>query len=104
MKGSRLRAFGKDTAGATATTVLTILLVVLIPIALFVLLFQYLKRATPEGAILAGGSSAGQTTFEDDPNAPIEGARKCRRCQNMVRPYKTSHGPECPNCGAGMGG
>ena len=105
MPTTSLKEFRKDVAGSTATTVLGILAIVVIPIGLFVLLFYYLRRATPEGALLAsGGGSAPSAPIADDPLAPIAGARKCRRCGNMVKPYKTSHGPECPNCGSGMGG
>lgn len=76
-------------------------LLILVPLALFALLFVYLRRMAPGGVPKGEAGQATEDTL-DETLARIPGARLCSRCGIQVRPVHGMHGIECPNCGSGM--
>jgi hypothetical protein len=76
-----------------------IVLLVAIPLALFLLLFNYLRRTAPGGEVTPQAPQATPA-----PSGPLEGSKTCTRCGFVVKAHKLRLGTQCPNCGSGLPG
>jgi hypothetical protein len=95
-----LAEFRNDTRGLSGWTIVQVLLVLLVPVALFVFWYQYLRRIqanenAKNGPWMWGNRGAARpmamASLGDE-------KRQCSRCGLTVRPPRGSGPPTCPNC------
>jgi len=90
---------------ATVPQIVGIAAVVIIPIALLIMLFVYLRRTAP-GGVIATPTEAKPVLTEpimEGPAMRVAGARKCKKCGMAVT--GTAVGGmmmRCPNCNTAL--
>jgi hypothetical protein len=97
-----MRSFRRDESAGIGLDITLLTLAIVVPLALFVLLFRYLRHTAPGGIV---APSTAPAPLPDSDTAKIAGAKKCKRCGVDVRPAAGRiYVKECPNCGSGLGG
>lgn len=103
MAATRRRFAADDAAEIGAMEAFWIFLIVLVPVALFIALFYYLRRTAPGGTVETEAPKPTGVAVEaalEGPAARVTGARKCGRCGHAIKPQRGRGAQICPNCGS----
>lgn len=92
------RSLRSDEGANAALDAFLLLLLIVVPLGVFYLLYLYLRRTAPEGAVPSAESPAPAP-------AKMSGSSTttCPRCGLSVRPFVGHAGRECPNCQMHLG-